>query len=233
VWWWRKRADARQHFDGCFLLLWLIAALFMAIWAPFVAVRHLLWTLPAGAILLSRLLSPGWGTTAWVACGAAVLGAVGMAVGFADKELASIYRNEALYVLRSSSAQDSAPTYYVGDGGFAYYCDLVGFERFGLNPTAMPSGTFVYIARRPYPAFPAVLHGPVAGPVRVRRKGSFPMCTASDGVNFYALGRRDLPWDVGDAPEVRFHAYRLTASAAPQIRDGRDNRSPFGLPGPP
>jgi hypothetical protein len=195
-----RRRASNDHADHVFLLVWLVVGWFSSLGAQFVAVRHLLWALPAAALVATRIiLSPKTARNSTLAIGI-ITGALGLSVGWADWEFANITRLQVKAIVQSFSGV-SWDVYFAGEHGFAYYSAQGGFEPL-LDEYALEQPVVSVIRSARTASLTQEQRRKVSKYFDGFDSGRLPVVTLSRGVNFYATGVAELPWCVGPTSEV-------------------------------
>jgi hypothetical protein len=177
--------------------------------APFVAARHVLWVLPPAVLLLTRVIESDQAARAWRKAVCAIVGALGLAAGWADMELANMQRRHVLQKVALVRSLEM-PVYYLGQFGFAYYCESIGMAPLPPDALHLARPFAIVEAVTLHPGWNPELPSPSVEPRVVHERGRFPLNTISPGVNFYATGNSDIPLDIGKACETfyRLHTVR-------------------------
>jgi len=196
-----NKADGVSQADRRFLVFWLHLGWIMALIAPFIAVRHVLWVLPPAALVVAKSLPHLNRWDGWPRAVVSTICVLGLSVGFADKELAKLSRDIAIKTAISYRTYQPH-VFFMGEDGFAYYCAVSGIHAL-RNDTELPSGaSFVVTSASTAWGLTPELRSRLNPLATLRYKGQFPMTTMSPGVNFYRTGTSDLPWEAGRPTEV-------------------------------
>lgn len=208
----RNNADAAAKFDSFFLLCWLLLGWFMSLGSQFIAVRHVIWALPAGALVTTRIIMSPQVTRVWSGILGVIVATLGLSVGWADMEFANIQRLQASKG-RDRFSTSPWPTYYLGEDSFAHYCSAAGFRPLLTDSSvSVQSPSIILCASSTAWSLPAELRQRSRRLYTVLNQGALPMTTMSYGVNFYRTGTADLPWGVGKPAEVYVDVYFLETS---------------------
>jgi hypothetical protein len=204
---WRAYLANKLDGDILFLIIWLLFGWFMSIGSQFIAVRHVLWALPAAALLVTRLILPAQGQSLGHGVVIVLMGAIGLSVGLGDMEYANIQRSQ-IKTLRKSWAANPWPMYYLGEDAFAYYCAAAGWKPLLIETPMEPDAGLLCSSSTAWALTPN-LRSQLIIESRIRNRGQFPATTMAYGVNFYRTGTSDVPWAFGRPSEVYLDYYFL------------------------
>ncbi len=147
------RPGKRSH-AAVVLAAWLVGgAAFIILFAPFLAVRHVLPTVAVALLLVGRQRSAVSASGERVGGRVVVLAVtvgLGMALALSDWLLADVYRRapERLRaeLLNSRHGGRPAPTiWYVGHWGWQWYADHAGFQQYDPGRSALSEGDFLIV----------------------------------------------------------------------------------------
>ena len=184
------------------LLAWFVgSAAFIILFAPFLAVRHLLPVLPVILLLLGRHILPVVGV-GWRGVGLAATVTLGMALAVSDWVHADVYRAEAGKLASVWAAKGRL--WYAGHWGWQWYASQAGMMQYDMNDHALREGDYVIIPEvvscRIAPEDIHRLHRidrvtMAAGPATTLRT-----ITARPYGGYYYFGNGRLPWNIVDEP---------------------------------
>jgi hypothetical protein len=189
------------------------AAAFIVLFAPFVAMRHVLLALPA-VVLLALAALPGRIATGWSAAALVTAFASSALVASADRWYAGIYRDQAKRLREALPA--SARVWTTGHWGWQWYAEKNGMMQIIPERSSPAPGDFIVyperVHRQPFPAglTTVPLNAiPVAPTNWVR-------AFASPNAGFYATSAfSQLPWAVRLDPIETFHVLRVQSAQDP------------------
>jgi 4-amino-4-deoxy-L-arabinose transferase-like glycosyltransferase len=134
-------ADARL----LILLLWIAGHLsFYSLFAPAMAIRHLLLVLPA-VLLVGALLWPARLPRADATFGLATSVALSVALGWADWSFATFLRNEAMLIRATLPAE--ARVWFTGHWGWQWYAARAGLRQVDVARAEFAPGDFLVVPR--------------------------------------------------------------------------------------
>lgn len=181
--------------DLLFVIGWLLFGWFMSLGSQFIAVRHVVWAIPAAALVVTRVLISARMYANWRHLLFVLVAGTGLSVGWADMEYANIQRRQVA-IIRAVWAPRPWPMYYLGEDGFAYYSAAVGWKPLLIDTPLAPGASLLCASSTAW-----ALKSPVRDRLVLARQfvdsGSFPAATMSYGVNFYRTGVNDVPWAFG------------------------------------
>jgi hypothetical protein len=221
----RGASDPEQRY----LTVWLLLGLGQAMAAPFLAVRHILWALPAAGLWVARALPAGRAASRWAVLGGGALTITGLAVARADMERANLIRHTVLERVRPQVAEIGQPVYYVGEHAFAYYSAAAGLRPLRHTTRDIPVGAFVIVAEAAHPDLPPRLRERLGPPWPFFAQGRLPLTTSEPGVSFYATGVVDLPWAVGTASDVYWTTYTVVRPETRRASSHRHRRCSWSI----
>jgi hypothetical protein len=183
------------------------AAAFIVLFAPFIAMRHVLLALPA-VVLLGLAALPAREAAGWKV--AAVLTAFisTSVVASADRWYAGIYRDEAKRL--RDALPPSAHVWTTGHWGWQWYAERSGMTEIVPGQSKLRAGDFI--------VYPVGVHRqPLPPNVSVVEVNSVPVLPsnwvrafASPNAGFYATsGFGQLPYAVRREPMETFHVLRV------------------------
>jgi len=189
------------------LLLWIAGHLsFYSLFAPFMAVRHLLLVLPA-VLLVGALLWPARLLRADAAFGLAASLTLSVVLGWSDWRFAAFFRDEAT-MIRATLPAD-AHLWFVGHWGWQWYAARAGLRQVDVERPELASGDFLVVPRD-------VIHQSIRDQPRMTffRSDSKPLglgdifCTAKPAT-FYATLFDDGPWQLTHSCTNIIDIYRV------------------------
>ncbi len=204
------------------LAVWAVgAALFIVVLSPFIAVRHVLLSLPAILLLIARgpdalELSPrGWALIAGVTA------LLGVALGASDARLAEVYRRETPE-LAARFCRDGARCVAVGHWGWQWYAEQAGFEIYDRARTDLRPGDRVMVSSligdEPLAASDAARLRPIAQieipttPVTwVRSIATEKSSAQGDRSGGFYYFWTSVPWTITARPLDSFSIYEVAA----------------------
>jgi len=198
---------------------WLLAywaaggAAFIILLAPFVAMRHVLFALPAFVLLalaaLRGRMGPGWATVALVTTFLST-----SVVASADRWYAGIYRDEARRLRESLPA--SARVWTIGHWGWQWYAQRNGMNEILPGNSHPAVGDFIVYPERVHSQpLPADIALTVVREVAVAPT-NWIRAFAAPNAGFYATTEfTQLPWAVRRGPIDIFRVLRVDAVHAP------------------
>jgi hypothetical protein len=206
---WRRRALGLFEPDNqprLILALWIACHLvFYGLFAPFMAVRHLLLALPA-VLLLSAMLWPRL-SRADVTFGLTVSLALSLALAVSDYRFAAFFRDEPARVRGVVPAD--ATVWFTGHWGWQYYASQAGFHSVDVERPRLRPGDFLVapqdITREP------IRNPPPLTLIRVDRKalGLGDLFCTGQGARFYSTVFLESPWRITRSCTNVVHVYRV------------------------
>lgn len=192
------------------LAYWALSAgAFVVLFAPFVAVRHVLLALPPLVLLAVMAIPPEASRRYGIVALAITLAATSI-VASADRWYARIYRDAATRLRAALPA--SARVWTVGHWGWQWYARENGMSQFVPGESRLASGDFIVYPERvhnqplPDDLVATELHRLVIAP------GNWVQAFAAPHAGFYATTTfRQLPWAVRREPIEIFHVLRVEA----------------------
>jgi hypothetical protein len=204
-------SERREH--EILIAGWIAAgAAFVILFAPFIAVRHVLPVIPAFLLALGRLSNGrgerSWGVAAWV-----LTAALGIALGVSDWIFADHYRCQAR-ALRERFGSETR-MWHLGGWGWGWYARAQGMQPYQQERSSLENGDIVVI--------PAVTSGgkrlaasdqsrvwardvveiPASLLTRVRTMRPLPLG------GYYGFHRGGLPWWFSSEPVERLRILRI------------------------
>jgi hypothetical protein len=205
---WSERGEREILIGG-----WIAAgAAFVVLFAPFMAVRHVLPVIPAVLLALGRL-GNGRGQQGWGAAACALTAALGIALGVSDWMFADQYRSEAR-ALRDRFGSETR-MWHLGGWGWGWYAREQGMQPYLREHSQLRTGDIVVI-----PAIPSgakrlsrsdqsriwlrdVVEVPASLPTRLRVMRPQPLG------GYYGFHRGGLPWWLSSGPLESFRILRI------------------------
>jgi hypothetical protein len=202
------------------LEIWVVAtALFIVVFSPFIAVRHVLLALPAVLLLIARgrdaaqVSRRGW----IVACGLTIV--VGMAVGASDARLADLYRRAAPD-LASRFCHGGTRCVAVGHWGWQWYASRAGLETYDRERSHLHPGDRVILSelagKQVLPArdsarfnLVAQVEAPSTLPTLVRTIATEKSSAQGDRSGGFYYFWTSVPWTITTRPLDRFLVYEV------------------------
>jgi hypothetical protein len=208
----RHRAFAPNQADGrlLILLLWIAGhCAFYSLFAPFMAVRHVLLVLPA-ILLVGAMLLPTRVPRADMRFALTTTIALSVMLGWADWRFAAFFRDEAIAI--RPSLPPNARVWYFGGLGWLWYAGQAGMQMVTLDRPEFAAGDYLAVLHTGDQ--PPIPHPP---PLVLQRTDSKPLtlgdlfCTA-DPVRFYATPFSDFtegPWTLTRSCTNAVDIYRI------------------------
>jgi hypothetical protein len=225
------RSSRHEHRTRLLVAWFAITGVFIVVLSPFVAVRHVLLSLPPLFLLLARGASAAepplrakvvvWGTVP-----------LALAVAFADARYAAVYRDFAAEIA-AAPAPAGATTWTVGHWGWQYYAERAGLREYDPGASVLRPGDRLIRPRivDQQPILPADrARLALVGERVVRDAGPLAaLRTVTNRQGFYAVWG-GLPWTFTLAPLEVFEIWTVTDAP---VHDGGDPQGPAtGVPGP-
>jgi hypothetical protein len=194
------------------------AAAFVALFAPFMAVRHVMLALPAAMLLVAPWVMPRIERErGWIAGGAALTFALGALLAVSDRRWAETYRDAAA---RLGGPDRSV---FVGHWGWQWHAAEAGMIRYEPGATRLEAGDVVirpHLVSQP-PLEPADAARLVAREPLVVEPGPLDLVRTMTPRHGYYLVGAGLPWTVSDAPVEVFDVHVVDGSAPPRGEPAR------------
>jgi hypothetical protein len=214
-----ERAPGEQLEGVALLTAWLIAgAAFTILFAPFMAVRHVLLVIPAIMLTLGRWVQDG-PTRLWQGVGCLLTVVLGLALAAADWQYAEVYRTQARAVRGRLGPE--ARLWYLGNWGWRWYAEAEGMIPYLMRQTELADGDFVvvavgaagpdHVAGRHQARVTLVEEIEVAGSSLPRIMQPFPRG------GYYSV-RDGVPWTFSREPIDRFRVLGVGGGAAARPR---------------
>jgi hypothetical protein len=192
---------------------WIAAgAAFVVLFAPFMAVRHVLPVIPAVLLALGGLCE-GRAQRGWMVTACALTAGLGIALGVSDWRFADQYRSQA-HRLRERFGSE-ARIWYLCNWGWRWYAEAEGMQAYLKGQTELSTGDVVVI--------PEVAGGPkrlagsdeskiwrrevleVPAPPITRLRTMRPQPLGG----YYGFLEGGLPWSFSSEPLERFRILRV------------------------
>ena len=201
------------------LFLWIAGHVsFYSLFAPFMAVRHLLLVLPA-VLLVAALSWPARLPRADAAFGLATTLVLSVGLGWADWRFAAFYRDEAATIRATLPA--GARIWFTGVWGWRWYAARAGLLPVDVDRIQLAPGDFVAVSRDEYSRkihdqTPLVF---VRSDVKPLGLGDL-FCTA-DPVRFYKTAFTEAPWRLTRSCSNIVDIYRVAPNSMNSLGIGR------------
>jgi hypothetical protein len=223
--WWDALRSGQEP-RGWIHVAWAAgAALFIILFAPFIAVRHVLLSLPAIYLAIARGPDAAQLSRRGVVLALALNAVAGTVLAISDASLAGVYRSMAP-ALAARYCGGEARCVAVGHWGWQWYARGSGMSIYDRQRTVLTTGDRVIIPELPgkqalrptdtarlslvdeivVPASPATLVRTIA------TEHSGPQGDRSGGIYYFWTS---VPWTVTSRPLDRFRVYEVRAAAAP------------------
>ena len=184
------------------LIGWAFALLF----APFLAMRHLLPIAPALLLLTGLWIFPHFSRRA-VALAVGVSALTAMVLGLADWQYANIYRVEAAQI--RAQLPRRARVYFVGHWGWQWYAAQAGMRQYDLENSVLQPGDYLVVPHfvREIPI--SARYGPLLEPQQTIEVPATPALWVRT-LKLYGGGWQQLPWTIAtDSPE-QFTIFKIS-----------------------
>jgi hypothetical protein len=222
-----ERARAERREDVALLASWLIAgAAFTILFAPFMAVRHVLLVIPAILLTLGRGVQDEQARR-WQGVGCLLTVVLGLALAAADWQYANVYRTQAR-AMRDRLGPE-ARLWYLGNWGWRWYAEAEGMAPYLMEQTELEEGDFVvvavgpsgpdHVARRHRERVTLVDEIEVAGSSLPRIMQPFPRG------GYYSV-KDGVPWTFSREPIDRFRVLAVGKTADPSSHGESGSSSP-------
>jgi hypothetical protein len=223
--WWDALRSGREP-PGWIPFAWAVgAAVFVIVLAPFIAVRHVLLSLPAIYLHIDRGPDAARLSRRGLALALALNAVAGTVLATSDASLAGIYRSMAP-TLAAQYCRGEARCVAVGHWGWQWYARQSGMSIYDRQRTQLTGGDRVIIPELPgkqtlrptdaarlslideivVPASPATVVRTIA------TEHSGPQGDRSGGIYYFWTS---VPWTVTDRPLDRFRVYDVRSAPAP------------------
>ena len=196
------------------LCLWFTGtAIFVVLFAPFIAVRHFLIIVPPILLLLGATLhfEKRWHRRA-AGVGAAATVALGISLGAADWSYADVYRQQASVIRKLVPANNSGTIWYIGHWGWQWYAERNGLRGYDAKSSNLLPGDYLVIpmnVHRQHISKPGHLR---FAPYAVQTVPG-PAWTAIRSMTYgYGVFRSNiqfLPWSFSNGPMEQFRIMRV------------------------
>lgn len=194
------------------LLAWIaVCWSFVLVFAPVVAVRHLLVITPALLLLIGLWIFPHFSKRALsLAAGASIFS--GMVLGVSDWQYANLYRVQARQI-RAELPRD-ATVYFVGHWGWQWYAAQAGMRQYDLENSVLRSGDY-FVAPHVIELIPiSARYAPFLAAQKTIEVPSSP-ATWVRALGFYGGGWQLLPWTLSADPVEHFTIYKISPVPVP------------------
>jgi 4-amino-4-deoxy-L-arabinose transferase-like glycosyltransferase len=198
-------------FYAC-LLAWVSGgALFIILFAPFVAVRHLIMVVPAillvsGKFVLPELRKP------WIYGGLVATISLGVLLGISDWKHADVYRSSAQEI-RDLLGKDST-LWHRGHWGWHWYAKKAGIKQYDMADTVFRKGDYLVTPHDVHKQNLRKTQAPQLKQVRIIRKSSdwnILFRTMGGGAGYYKSDLyHNLPWNIEREENIFFIDQAIT-----------------------
>jgi hypothetical protein len=193
------------------LLLWIFAAAaFVILFAPFVAVRHVLLSVPPLLLALGR--GAGRIGPRRAAAALAATACLGVALAVSDLRWADVYRAQAPRI--AAALPPDARIFYLGHWGWQWYARAAGMIQYDPERSRLGPGDYLVVPRSVHPPTVPPRHSTrlrATGRVAVAADASVWLRTISrepaGGYYGFSLATRSIPWHLSREPLEVFHIY--------------------------
>jgi 4-amino-4-deoxy-L-arabinose transferase-like glycosyltransferase len=209
------RPEDRETHAPALLMAWLLgSAAFVVIFAPFLAVRHVLPAIPVALLLIGTPSAAiGWkSTTGHVLAMVATVG-LGIALALSDWLLADVYRQEAPRLAERLRETPQTTIWYVGHWGWQWYAERAGFRRYDPGRSEVRAGDYLVIPEMVPrqdidPGVMARLHRIDSVVIPSGRGTILRTARKTPQFGYYALLSQALPWTPTTEPLEEFTILR-------------------------
>lgn len=195
------------------LLAWLLLGfIFVLVFVPFMAVRHVLTLMPAILLLAGLLIFPKLSRHA-ITGATTITVLMGMWMGIADWQMADVGRTQAQKIRAALPA--NANIYFVGHWGWQWYAAKSGMRQYDLNKTELLAGDYL-VAPQIIGTVPVnSRYAPYMKPIQdfVVQPSTPLLCrtiSTQPAANFYGGGWNPLPWTYSSQPLETFTVFQIS-----------------------
>jgi 4-amino-4-deoxy-L-arabinose transferase-like glycosyltransferase len=214
---WRERDTGRLEVKAI-LLLWLGGTcLFVILYAPQMAIRHVLLSTPPLLLLLGSFQERFVGRR-WQNVGLALTAALGIALAVSDYCYADVYRRSAYEIVRDLPV--GSRIWFTGQWGWHYYAQEAGMQAYDTQWTTLTKGDYLVIPSLVQKEDIPPKHKPLLKKVSEITVGATPLTwlrTMSiepwGGYYAFSFHRQGPPWRPSCDPLEVFDIYIVTEPA--------------------
>ena len=192
------------------LVLWAMGlALFVALFSPMMATRHVLLVIPPVLLLIAPALAGARirEKTLAVAC----TGALGILLTISDKHFADFYRQEAPRIAQELKQQTTGTVWNLGHWGWQWYAEQAGMPMYGRTHSHVEVGDILVIPQDYDAQFvdERLTVEPIAEWTGEPERATFFCVEQFAGM--YTSSYEKLPWSMSRSHEKTIVAYRVVA----------------------
>ncbi|MCF8449783.1 MAG: glycosyltransferase family 39 protein [Taibaiella sp.] len=188
--------------------VWLVSiAMFVILFSPSVATRHILLLVPAILIILSIYWDKVTAQVRKIAIAGTFIS--GVLIGISDWQFADFYRRAALDVRKHAGT--AGKIWCVGHWGWQWYCGLQDLEALSTHTSTVKKGDYIvmptHISRQDtreidLTEVKSYSYAP----------GIFSFISVSRFAGFYATSRNEIPWNLSKEPIDKIIIYRVNSN---------------------
>lgn len=148
-----KEGEKQNTYTLTLLALWFFGVtIYLLYFVPFVAIRHILLTLPPILFLLSLYLTPKHLTSFWTLLSVCVTVFLGFVLGVSDYAQAQVYRRypyviaQQIQFLKNQQKIDSQ-VWYTGNLDLQWYAQKAGMKQYDRVTTVFAKGDFLLVPK--------------------------------------------------------------------------------------
>lgn len=201
---------ARETAATWTLVLWAAGqALFLVLFAPAMATRHVLLLVPPVLLLLAPALLRARLREKALALGSTAL--LGLLLTLSDKHYAGFYRQQAPLIAAELRAQTAGTTWSLGHWGWQWYAEQAGMPTYGRTTSDVQAGDILVIPHAH--AVQLVHEGLVLEPMArwTAPPGPVTFFNVAHFASMYTSGYGELPWNLCRAHPPTIEAFRVKA----------------------
>lgn len=203
-------ALAREAATTWTLVLWAAGlALFLVLFAPSMATRHVLLLVPPVLLLLAPALRRARLREKTLAAASTSL--LGLLLTLSDKHYAGFYRQQAPLIAEELRAQTNGTLWSLGHWGWQWYAEKAGMPTYGSTTSPVQVGDILVIPQAH--AAQRVNEGLTLEPLArwTEQPGPATFLNVGHFASMYASGYAELPWNLCRAHPPTIEAFRVTA----------------------
>jgi len=143
---WRRPDNAAARDQSSILVLWLLAAAgSVVLFAPFMAMRHILLALPPVLLLCGQAADSLFDRRGVRVAAVGLTAGLGLALALSDYTYANVYRKYAVQAARASTP--GSTVWAVGHWGWQWYARKAGLQIYDQRTTTLHRGDYVVVPR--------------------------------------------------------------------------------------
>lgn len=196
--------------DDWILAAWAFGiALFLTLFSPMMATRHLLLLLPPILLLIAPALEKATTRMKILAVGGTAL--LGTILTVADKAYADFYRRQAPIIAEAMRARTTGTVWSLGAWGWKWYSGQAGLPSYGTRTSRVSVGDILVIPQD-HDAQP-LAEGLVVEPIAMwdEAPGPATFFNGERDASMYSSGYERPPWTLSRTHRKAIIAYRVTA----------------------